>query len=1013
MVLHCGALTTSALLHATAAALACAAVTHMASTVLLGVAIGCAICCYHPSCRTSSLRGTEALCGLASGAAALALFATGASPACAAARALYRFVALVMGADAAWMICSFNGIRIGWFGLARHAVTAFVLVLMSGDAGATLPPALAACGFLYLSTDLLLVFEADFCANPSRQTAAPWLAFVALFRLPVWGYCASTAYASQWRHGGAAAAAFAAFAALDCAAALSARMTRWFDAKHAAASKALPPNMWVSFLELLEIAALYGRKTARGADTRARLNAMYSLSTEEYDRSRALTLFGRQEYDRSRALTLFGRQTLIDLVVMQAEAKLARARAGAGGGGGCGAGSLGAWVDIGGGTAQNLALVAERLDLSLFQQIYVVDYSDEMCKHAHGRVEAQGWTNVTVVRADAATFVPPPEAGRVSFVTMSYSLSMIPGYVRLVNTIARYANAVTYARLVNTMIARYADADTRTRKPCTSENCLRSRASPNPNLNCASRSYARLVNTISRYADADTRVVVADFFTSKSVDAPLRQHAWWRRWLLRAWFAIDDVDLAPHRRDVCEQTLSLVWETNHMGPLLNKSIAKLGPHVPYYVAVYMLPAAEGEGGEREEGGDIAERCGLRGATRYVSPDHGRCDWVAVPNFLYSYAIEDPLVDGKHLNFQPDDSLLILTTGGDNVLHWLPKVAHVTAVDMNEKQNYLLELKFAAIAFSGLPLHEVQDWLERGSHRDIARLMGRTLPYLSAEARQYWASHAYMMEEASGEGGGMNGLYLHGSYGLVLAFTRLLCRWLGMTQHLGKGDSTLARQQVAESWRYKLVKAVLTPLCHPTLMWPLMGIPMHQHARIVHGQTMRDFVSNTIDGTFVWAPWETNPYSHAFATGAFSRACHPDYLDRANLEALRAAPRAALRARLTIATAPYSEAMQRRGGYSKMVFSDHLDWLSDAEVRAFAAQVKAALLPGGLASFRSAALVAGYARAFEDAGLECKRVATHCGAGMDRLNSYASYYVIRQTEGKARAPLSSPKFAASG
>ena len=46
----------------------------------------------------------------------------------------------------------------------------------------------------------------------------------------------------------------------------------------------------------------------------------------------------------------------------------------------------------------------------------------------------------------------------------------------------------------------------------------------------------------------------------------------------------------------------------------------------------------------------------------------------------------------------------------------------------------------------------------------------------------------MAEEKSGAEGAHNGLYLYGSYGLVLAVTRLICAWLGMTEHLD-GEST--------------------------------------------------------------------------------------------------------------------------------------------------------------------------------------------------------------------------------
>jgi Protein of unknown function (DUF3419) len=103
----------------------------------------------------------------------------------------------------------------------------------------------------------------------------------------------------------------------------------------------------------------------------------------------------------------------------------------------------------------------------------------------------------------------------------------------------------------------------------------------------------------------------------------------------------------------------------------------------------------------------------------------------------------------------------------------------------------------------------------------------------------------MAEEKSGTEGAHNGLYLYGSYGLVIAVTRLFCQWLGMTQHLNGEDSSKARSDIAQSWKYTAMKRFITPLCNPTLQWPCMGIPSKQHERIEHGQTMREFINNTV------------------------------------------------------------------------------------------------------------------------------------------------------------------------
>ena len=61
------------------------------------------------------------------------------------------------------------------------------------------------------------------------------------------------------------------------------------------------------------------------------------------------------------------------------------------------------------------------------------------------------------------------------------------------------------------------------------------------------------------------------------------------------------------------------------------------------------------------------------------------------------AWEDPRVDEQLLKLGPDDTLLVLTTGGCNVLDRLidgPR--QIVAADLNGAQNALLELKLACL-----------------------------------------------------------------------------------------------------------------------------------------------------------------------------------------------------------------------------------------------------------------------------------------------------------------------------
>lgn len=76
-----------------------------------------------------------------------------------------------------------------------------------------------------------------------------------------------------------------------------------------------------------------------------------------------------------------------------------------------------------------------------FDQVYLVDLSPSLCEVARKRFERLGWKNVTVLCQDARSFRLPERqidpkstdgatTDRVDLITMSYSLSMIPGMYR-------------------------------------------------------------------------------------------------------------------------------------------------------------------------------------------------------------------------------------------------------------------------------------------------------------------------------------------------------------------------------------------------------------------------------------------------------------------------------------------------------------------------------------------------------------------------------------------------------
>ncbi|MFB0519894.1 MAG: DUF3419 family protein, partial [Desulfatiglandales bacterium] len=65
--------------------------------------------------------------------------------------------------------------------------------------------------------------------------------------------------------------------------------------------------------------------------------------------------------------------------------------------------------------------------------------------------------------------------------------------------------------------------------------------------------------------------------------------------------------------------------------------------------------------------------------------------------VYSQCWEDPESGRKALKITPDDDVLVITSGGCNVLAFsLEHPRSLIAIDSNSAQNHLLELKMAAI-----------------------------------------------------------------------------------------------------------------------------------------------------------------------------------------------------------------------------------------------------------------------------------------------------------------------------
>lgn len=184
------------------------------------------------------------------------------------------------------------------------------------------------------------------------------------------------------------------------------------------------------------------------------------------------------------------------------------------------------------------------------------------------------------------------------------------------------------------------------------------------------------------------------------------------------------------------------------------------------------------------------------------------------------AWEDPRIDRQLLKLGEDDTLLVLTTGGCNVLDRLidgPK--HIVAADLNAAQNALLELKLACLC--ALTYEQFFQLFAHSNRRLFDGLYGPTLrPLLSEPAAAFWDANASFFDSVMYSGAS-------GKLARLLVGFATLCGLGPMFRQFATCASLEEQREVYArfAWRVgllsRLFDAVLPLLC------PFAGVPASQ------------------------------------------------------------------------------------------------------------------------------------------------------------------------------------------
>ena len=295
------------------------------------------------------------------------------------------------------------------------------------------------------------------------------------------------------------------------------------------------------------------------------------------------------------------------------------------------------------------------------------------------------------------------------------------------------------------------------------------------------------------------------------------------------------------------------------------------------------------------------------------------------SLVYNTCWEDPSVDRQALRLTADDTLLVITSAGCNVLDYAlqgPRAIH--AIDANPRQNALLELKLAGIR--SLVFEDFFAIFGRGYHPNFRELYRQHLrPELSEFARNYWDRRSKWFASRD------DSFYFHGLSGFV---ARAFRTYFSLRPQLARHVQDLLACDNLEAQRQIYDERIASELWTPAVNWvlerqltmSLLGVP-HPQRRLVqaqHPDGVAGFIREAIEYVFRNLPVADNYFWRVYLNGQYSPTCCPEYLKIDSFYALKGG----LVECIELHTCTVTEFLHSGDqAISRFVLLDHMDWMS--------------------------------------------------------------------------------------
>lgn len=292
--------------------------------------------------------------------------------------------------------------------------------------------------------------------------------------------------------------------------------------------------------------------------------------------------------------------------------------------------------------------------------------------------------------------------------------------------------------------------------------------------------------------------------------------------------------------------------------------------------------------------------------------------------IYNACWEDPRIDRQLLQLDANSRVVMITSAGCNALDYLlDGPAEIHTVDVNPRQNALLELKMALIRRGNYD--DFFQMFGHGQHRDFRRVLTEVEADLSPFAREFWRKKIVFFSPKR-----RRSFYYHGASGIVAwLFTRYLYlhRRTLKPKLLRLLESTNLEDQrfIYRDLEPDLWKGITLWFVKQPILLSMLGVPRPQIRLIVDQFPggVAGFIQHKIQRVISEILLQDNYFWRVYLTGSYSPDCCPNYLKRESFEILKS--RLNVIQHHTGTLSDLLDGSQKR--FTHFVLLDHQDWLS--------------------------------------------------------------------------------------